>query len=353
GYFIHQLLTKLGCKNGFIGTLGITEIEVISRQTTPDILTLYKALNQYYLLDFHTVILEVSSHALAQNRVAGLNFKQAIFTNLSQDHLDYHQNFKSYQQAKIRLFEFASLKCKIVNSDDENHQVFLGQNGKIQVKYQLADFTKIAPREHGFLCQLDDFVFELPLLGEFNLSNILAAFSSIEQMGFAREAVIPLLPLLSAPIGRMQKIQNSLAWVDFAHTPDALKNAISTLKIHYPEHKIRVVFGCGGNRDQDKRAKMGKIASELASSIILTNDNPRDEPPSAIIDEILSGIDDSYPAEIIPDRQLAIETAITTLAENECLLIAGKGHESTQQFKDKIIQLNDIEIAENATLAQN
>ncbi|SMN02725.1 UDP-N-acetylmuramoylalanyl-D-glutamate--2,6-diaminopimelate ligase [uncultured Candidatus Thioglobus sp.] len=146
----------------------------------------------------------------------------------------------------------------------------------------------------------------------------------------------------------MQKINNRLVWVDYAHTPDAIQNAISTLKQHYPQHKIRVVFGCGGNRDQDKRGKMGKIASKLADTLILTNDNPREEDPQAIINDILTGIDDSYEVGITLDRQLAIETAVTEIGENECLLIAGKGHETTQQFKDKIIQLSDIDIAKKA-----
>jgi len=142
----------------------------------------------------------------------------------------------------------------------------------------------------------------------------------------------------------MQKIKKALAWVDYAHTPDALANAITTLKEHYPEHKIRIVFGCGGNRDKGKRAKMGKIASKLADTIVLTNDNPRNEDPQAIINDILSGIDDSFELDITLDRQLAIETAITTLNEGECLLIAGKGHESTQEFKNKTTAFNDVKL---------
>jgi len=176
----------------------------------------------------------------------------------------------------------------------------------------------------------------------------LAAFNSVEQLGFSREGIIPLLSRLFPPLGRMQKIKKALAWVDYAHTPDALANAITTLKEHHPEHKIRIVFGCGGNRDKSKRAKMGKIASKLADTIVLTNDNPRKEDPQAIINDILSGIDDSFELDITLDRQLAIETAITTLNEGECLLIAGKGHESTQEFKNKTTVFNDVEIAQNA-----
>jgi UDP-N-acetylmuramoyl-L-alanyl-D-glutamate--2,6-diaminopimelate ligase len=139
-------------------------------------------------------------------------------------------------------------------------------------------------------------------------------------------------------------------WVDYAHTPDAISNAISTLNQHYPEHKVRIVFGCGGSRDKGKRAKMGKIASKNANTIILTNDNPRNEVPSDIIDDISCGIVDGAKVDVILDRRLAIETAVATLKEDECLLIAGKGHESVQQFKDRVINFNDIEIAQNAAI---
>ena len=351
GYFISQLLNKLGVKNGLIGTLGISNSHITSHNTTPDILTLYKTLNQYHLDGINTAILEVSSHGLDQNRIAGINFKQAIFTNLTQDHLDYHHTLDEYQQAKLKLFELDSLNCVIVNQDDVQHLDFLKvAKSKTQITYSINDFEKIEATEQGFLCQLDDYVFEIPFLGEFNLSNVLAALNSVEQLGFKRSDIIPLLHHLLPPTGRMHKIKGALAWVDYAHTPDAITNAINTLQAHYPDFKVRIVFGCGGNRDQDKRAKMGKIASKLANTIVLTNDNPRGEDPQAIIDDILSGIDDSFELDITLDRKLAIETAIITLGENECLLIAGKGHESTQQFKDETLILNDIEIAQNAVI---
>ena len=351
GYFISQLLNKFGVKNGLIGTLGISNSHITSHNTTPDILTLYKTLNQYNLDGINTAILEVSSHGLDQNRIAGINFKQAIFTNLTQDHLDYHHTLDEYQQAKLKLFELDSLNCVIVNQDDARHLDFLKvAKSKTQITYSINDFEKIEATEQGFLCQLDDYVFEIPFLGEFNLSNVLAALNSVEQLGFKRSDIIPLLHHLLPPTGRMHKIKGTLAWVDYAHTPDAITNAINTLQAHYPDFKVRIVFGCGGNRDQDKRAKMGKIASKLANTIVLTNDNPRGEDPQAIIDDILSGIDDSFELDITLDRKLAIETAIITLGENECLLIAGKGHESTQQFKDETLILNDIEIAQNAVI---
>jgi len=350
-YFISQLLDQLGVKNGLIGTLGITHSPMLSNNTTPDILTLYRVLHQYHLDGINTAVLEVSSHGLDQNRVAGLNFKQAVFTNLTQDHLDYHQSLDKYRDTKLKLFALDSLKSVVINGDDAQHTNFLAVSKHAkQATYGLDDFEKIHTTAEGFLCQLDGFVFEAPLLGRFNLSNVLAALSSVEQLGFKRSNIIPLLHHLFPPTGRMHRIKNTLAWVDYAHTPDAIENAINTLQGHYPDYQIRIVFGCGGDRDQDKRAKMGKIASKLANTIVLTNDNPRGEDPQTIINDILSGIDDSFELDITLDRQLAIETAITTLNENECLLIAGKGHESTQEFKDKTLVLSDIEIAQNAVI---
>jgi len=354
GYFISQLLSELGVKNGFIGTLGISssdDIDIHSSNTTPDITTLYRTLEKYYLEEIHTAVVEVSSHSLAQNRVSGLNFIQAIFTNLTQDHLDYHKTIEQYRNAKAGLFNLDSLESVIINKDDDNYPFFLEKSkGKKITTFSINDFQSAESNSQGFLCRLDDFVFEISLLGGFNLSNILASLNSVEQLGYERDKIIPLLPKLLPPTGRLQQINKLLVWVDYAHTPDAIYNAITTLKEHFPNHKVRIVFGCGGNRDKTKRAKMGKIASKHADTIILTNDNPRNEDPSAIIDDIKSGIDDSIDLDIILDRKLAIETAVTTLMDDECLLIAGKGHESTQQFRDRIIEINDIDIAKNAAL---
>jgi len=343
--FISQLLAALGIKNGLIGTLGISNSEQNSAQTTPDILTLYRTLDGYAKDGINTAVLEVSSHGIDQNRIAGLNIRTAVFTNLTQDHLDYHSDLASYKQVKTRLFSQSSVQSVVLNQDDANYADFLtaAKNKKIST-YALSDFTDIKTTEQGFLATLNGFVFEIPFLGKFNLQNVLAAFHTLKTLGFSDEEVIPLLHRLTPPPGRMQKNASQTIWVDYAHTPDAIENAITTLRTHYPEYAIRVVFGCGGNRDQNKRAQMGKIASKLADTLILTNDNPRDEDPRAIIDDILDGIDDSYEVNITEDRQLAIEGAVISLGEQECLLIAGKGHETTQTFKDKTLKSNDNDI---------
>uniref|UniRef100_UPI0034E01DFD UDP-N-acetylmuramoyl-L-alanyl-D-glutamate--2, 6-diaminopimelate ligase n=1 Tax=Candidatus Thiodubiliella endoseptemdiera TaxID=2738886 RepID=UPI0034E01DFD len=343
--FISQLLTMLGKKNGLIGTLGISNSGQNSTNTTPDIITLYRTIDGYAKNGIDTAVLEVSSHGIKQNRIAGLNITHAIFTNFTQDHLDYHSDLATYKEIKTLLFSLDSVKSVILNQDDDSYSDFLNAaKGKKVIDYSLSNFTDIKTTEQGFLTILNTYVFEVPFLGKFNLSNILAAFSTLKALGFSDEKVIPLLHKLTPPPGRMQKNPKKLIWIDYAHTPDAIENAITTLKSHYPEHTVRIVFGCGGNRDQDKRSKMGKIASKLADAIILTNDNPRTESPRAIINDILNGIDDSYAVDITEDRQLAIETAVITLGENECLLIAGKGHETTQIFKDKTIKSNDEDI---------
>ena len=348
-YFISQLLSSLKIKNGVIGTLGISSSDKKTINTTPDIFTIYRTLQDYSEQGIEIAIIEASSHALIQNRLEGLSFIQGIFTNLTQDHLDYHQTMDNYRDAKGKLFESALTTKSIINRDDDNHDYFLNiAADKGPITFGISDLDLFKSSEKGFICQLNNFVFELPLVGKFNLSNALAAYTSLSCMGHSDESLIPLLAKLSPPPGRMQQLQKSNIWVDYAHTPDALFNALVTFKTHYPEFKIRVLFGCGGDRDKTKRQIMGKIASENADSIILTNDNPRGESPEKIIDDILGGIKVENDVQVILDRKHAIETAVKTLGEDEVLLIAGKGHETTQTIGDQIFQFSDIEVALDA-----
>ena len=340
--FISQLLELSNVKTGVIGTLGISYLDINTRNTTPDIFTIYKTLEHFAKINIEIAVIEVSSHALIQNRIAGLTLEQAIFTNLTQDHLDYHKDMKQYRAAKGKLFSDYSTQSVIVNRDDENHPYFIeiASSNKTST-YGLDDFTSITASANGFICNLNNCVFELPLLGRFNLSNTLAALASLKSLGFSDDSIIPELIKLKPPAGRMEKLKSNDIWIDYAHTPDALSNALETIKSHCPKSKLRVIFGCGGDRDQGKRAKMGKIASELADSIILTNDNPRSESPESITDDILDGINSEIDIQIIHDRGTAIKTAVTTLRKDECLLIAGKGHETTQTIGDKVLIFND------------
>jgi len=350
-FYISQILEALNVRTGVIGTLGISHSDNKTINTTPDIFTIYKALQEYSKKGIEVAVIEASSHALIQNRLSGLAFEQAIFTNLTQDHLDYHETMEKYREAKGKLFINSNTHTVIVNRDDENHSYFLDvAEDKVIQTFSIDDFSDYQHSKKGFICRLFDFVFELPLLGHFNLSNALAAFVSIKSLGYSDDLVIPKLSKLSPPPGRMQKLDKNNIWIDYAHTPDALSNALQTLHLHYPESKLRVVFGCGGDRDKSKREKMGKIASELAHSIILTNDNPRNEEPENIIKDILVGIKIENNTQVILDRKIAINTAITTLNEDEVLLIAGKGHESTQIIRSQALPFSDIEIALNALI---
>ena len=349
--FISQLLKALNVRTGVIGTLGISHSDNKIYNTTPDIFTIYKSLQEYSKKGIEVAVIEASSHALMQNRLSGLAFEQAIFTNLTQDHLDYHETMEQYREAKGKLFSNSKAQTVIINRDDENHSYFLDiAEDKLIKTFSIDDFSDYQLSTKGFICRLFNFVFELPLLGHFNLSNALAAFVSIKSLGYSNDLVIPNLAKLSPPPGRMQKLDNNNIWIDYAHTPDALTNALQTLRLHYPESKLRVVFGCGGDRDKSKRQQMGKIASELAHSIILTNDNPRNELPESIIKDIMAGVKIENSTQVITDRKIAINTAITTLNEDEVLLIAGKGHETTQIIDSKALPFSDIEIALDALI---
>ena len=348
-HYISQLLDFLEVNNGVIGTLGISKVEKKSINTTPDIFSIYSSLEEYSSQGIKLAIIEASSHALMQDRLEGLSFIQGIFTNLTQDHLDYHETMNNYKEAKGKLFTNGFSKKAIINRDDENHQYFLDTaSDKDPLTFGIDDLEFFKNSENGFICQLNNYVFELPLIGEFNLSNALAAFTSVKCLGYSEDQIIPFLAKLSPPPGRMQQLENSHIWIDYAHTPDALDNALASLRTHYPEFKIRVLFGCGGDRDKTKRQLMGKIASENADSIILTNDNPRSESPEKIIEDILGGIKVENDVQVILDRKHAIETAVKTLGEDEVLLIAGKGHETTQTIGDQIFQFSDVEVALDA-----
>ena len=350
-HFISQLATSLNIKNGVIGTLGLTNIDKKTINTTPDIFTIYSALQNYINQGMKLVVIEASSHALVQGRLEGLTFIQGIFTNLTQDHLDFHKNMKSYKEAKGKLFNKNSIEKAIINLDDDNHSYFLDVSSEIPTEtFCNNDFSYFKSNEYGFICKLNNFVFELPLIGNFNLSNALAAYKSIRSLGYEDDNVIPKLTELSPPPGRMQKIPRKNIWIDYAHTPDALLNVLKTLKVHYPDYRIRLVFGCSGDRDKTKRQMMGKIASANANSIVITNDNPRSEKPEKICDDILAGIKVEDDVQVILDRKKAITSAVQTLGEDEVLLIAGKGHEESQIIGSERLPFSDYEVAINAVI---
>ena len=350
-HFISQLLSSLNIKNGVVGTLGLSNIHKKTINTTPDIFTVYSALQDYINQGKEIVLIEASSHALDQGRLEGLSFIQGIFTNLTQDHLDYHKTMQNYKEAKGKLFKKNLIKKAIINLDDESYSYFLDISSEVSTEtFSKDDLSYFKSNEYGFICKLNNFVFELPLIGSFNLSNALAAYKSVKSLGYDDGTLIPKMTKLSPPPGRMQKLPKKNIWIDYAHTPDALLNALNTLKTHYPDYRIRLVFGCGGDRDKTKRQFMGKIASANAHSIIITNDNPRSEKPEKISNDILAGIKVENDVQVILDRKKAIISAVQTLGEDEILLIAGKGHEKTQVIGSERLPFSDIEVALNAII---
>lgn len=351
--FVAQLLGHMGIACASIGTLGVQVFKngalqtiASTSHTTPDIFSLYKILSKLNSLEnIQYVAIEVSSHALVQNRLAGLEVQTAIFTNLSQDHLDYHGTMADYFSAKQQLFLNKTLKTAVINqASSYASQLLASTNADNMVQYGLDDIQKLTLNQKGFSGEIDKQLFIFNCLGGFNLENLLAAVACIKSLGFVETNITPHLYKLKLPLGRMQQVENQPIWIDYAHTPDALNQSLSALSQHNPNKNIVVLFGCGGNRDKGKRSKMGKVAAQLAHKIILTNDNPRDEPPIDIVADIQSGTKGKK-LSVIYNREEAIAQAITQLQGDECLLIAGKGHENTQIIGKNIAAFNDHQIA--------
>lgn len=318
-HFIAQLFAAAGKKCAVMGTLGNGFLGSLNKSdlTTTDCPSIHKQLADFYAQGAEFVAMEVSSHALEQQRLAGIEFSTAIFTNLSQDHLDYHQDMANYFAAKSKLFTELNPKNSIINQDD-----FHGQQLIEKLPTAIA-YTKInnLPKQ---------------IAGEYNKSNIAAAVTCCEQYNIECD-----LSALAPVTGRMQIIaQEPQIVVDFAHTPDALSKVLSGLA-----NPVITVFGCGGERDQAKRPMMLKTALSMSKHVIITQDNSRSEDPQKIISDIVGGVADNQKFTIEPDRKLAIKLAIKMAEKNDTVLIAGKGHETTQTIGKQTINFNDAEVA--------
>jgi len=345
-YQLAQAHSLLGQAAAYIGTLGQGEVKQLKvlDNTTPDALCLQKLMNDYRNRQFKQVCMEVSSHALSQQRVDEIPFSQAIFTNLSHDHLDYHHNMQEYAAAKAKLFATNGLKWAIVNQDDEytSHMLSSLKKGAKALSYAIHQAADVKVTHWHMDRTGTDLELDTPwgaqhikikALGEFNIYNCLAVFSSLMISGYAAEQVTAIMPQLQSAPGRLEVVWNNpLIIVDYAHTPDALKNVLITLNQLKTGH-LWVVFGCGGDRDKSKRALMGQVASDYADKMIITSDNPRTESPESILDDIAEGIAvKDYFREA--DRKKAIEMAISQASSEDIVLIAGKGHEDYQIIGD-------------------
>lgn len=339
----HTFLSELAAYIGTLGQGNVMALEPLAN-TTPDALCLQHLLYNYQQNSVKQVCMEVSSHALCQQRVDGINFQQAIFTNLSHDHLDYHLTMEAYATAKTLLFAKPTLKWAIVNHDDEHNQLM---RTAVKAPCQIISYgikegadvraiywdVSLAGTSLEVISPWGRHHLTIKALGFFNIYNALAVFTSLLAFGYPVDKVIPVMAKLQAAPGRMEVVAyEPYVIVDYAHTPDALENVLATLK-KVSKNRILVVFGCGGDRDKTKRPMMGKIASQYADVIIITSDNPRNEDPLVIIDSIESGI--TTPRSNlykIPDREQAIAKAISLADKDDIILVAGKGHEAYQQI---------------------
>ncbi len=343
-FILKSILESAGIATGVIGTLD-------GARTTPESPELQKALFAYKEGGYKACVMEVTSHALAQDRVHGICFDIAIFTNLSQDHLDYHGSMEEYFQAKAKLFTAELAKTGVVNIDNPYGKRLLKKSEINIIPYCIKDVEEleIGPSVTTFV--FDGYRVRLALGGIFNVENALAAATAAKALGITAKDIVAGISDAYAVPGRFEQIESESGIriiVDFAHTPDALGKVLQAARstLRDESSKLTVVFGCGGDRDKGKRPVMGQVASLLADRIILTSDNPRSEDPQSIIDQILAGINFSSKVELLiePDRRKAIETALQTSVAGDLVLIAGKGHESTQQLKDSVVPFDDRKV---------
>lgn len=354
-HFIAQALTQLNKPCGIIGTLGSGMYGSVKAGTltTPDPVTLQALFHDLLSQGAHAVSMEVSSHSLDQGRVNDIAFEIGIFTNLTRDHLDYHETMEAYGAAKRKLFDLSQFA--VVNADDAfGKQLIANLKGKQVVAYGIknkADIyaDKIELNSSGITAHVktpwgEDHL-SLPLIGHFNLSNSLAVLASLCLLKFSLKEAVKQIGHLSSVPGRMQMLggkNKPLVVVDYAHTPDALEKVLHALKEH-GKGKLYCVFGCGGERDRGKRPLMAAIAEKYAHQIIVTDDNPRSENPSEIVQEIMKGFRHSENIIIQHDRSKAIKDVIQYATSEDCILIAGKGAETYQQIGDQKIPFSDVE----------
>lgn len=351
---LYEMARLHGLKAGLLSTVAnIIDTEAVpADHTTPDPVMLNRLLRQMVDAGCTFAAMEVSSHAADQHRIAGLNFAGGIFTNLTRDHLDYHKTFKAYLEAKKSFFDgLPATAFALVNDDDRNGSVMLQNTAARRRTYSVqapADYhvTLVEDRIDGMLLDFDGRQVETLFAGRFNASNLAAVYGAALELGFDREEVLVALSRLHPVAGRFQPFRSPdgvTAIVDYAHTPDALINVLDTLAEVNTDGRVITVCGAGGNRDSGKRPLMARAASERSDVLILTSDNPRHEDPQAIIDDMVAGLD-AYGREHtlqILDRREAIRKAVEIAKPGDIILIAGKGHETSQIIGDTEYHFDD------------
>ena len=353
-YLIYQALTKLGVKTAYIGTIGFyVEGKVKDLDnTTPDLIDLYEMFDYCIKNEVKAIAMEVSSHALSLGRVMGVEFDYAAFTNLTQDHLDFHKSLENYEQAKLILFKnLRNDKVAVINSDDKYYKDFcLKENNNILYGLNdLADYkiTKyllhIDSVEFSFKYKNKEYDVKLNIPGKYNIYNYMNLLIILNKMGYSLEKIINLSSTLKAPSGRFETLRykDSVIIIDYAHTPDAVLNILDNV-LEYKKGKVITIIGCGGDRDKTKRPIMGEIATSKSDFVIFTDDNPRTEDNHLIMNDIISGVKkDNYMIKY--DRKEAIFEGLKKLEKNDILLILGKGHEDYQVINHDKIHFSDLE----------
>lgn len=352
-YLTYQMLLNLGVNCAYIGTIGYHYKDdfVELNNTTPDVLTIFKLLMRAKDSGCTHVVMEVSSQALSYDRLNGINYDIISFTNLTQDHLDYHKTMENYLNAKLLILDHLKKDAKLlVNADDEYSHFFtdkynnyksFGNNGN----YKIVDFDFNPSETHlKFIFEKKEYSVTTPLTSKFNVYNYLTMLSIVNNLGFSIDDIIKNTEKLNAPKGRCEsyKVNNGYAIIDYAHTPDAVEKVITAYN-ELKTNKVITIVGCGGDRDPKKRPIMGKIACELSDKVIFTSDNPRTEDPKLIIEDILAGVKDENNYEVIIDRKEAIKYGIDNLDKDDILLILGKGHENYQIIGHTKHHLDDAE----------
>ena len=353
---LYQLLKKSGYKTGLLSTVQILVDTTVfnATHTTPDSVTINSYLHQMVLLGVDYCFMEVSSHGIHQKRTEGLEFAGGIFTNLSHDHLDYHVSFASYRDVKKSFFDSLPKKAfALTNLDDKNGNIML-QNTKARKRTYalktLADYkAKIIEKSFsGTLISINDTEFWTKLIGNFNAYNLAAIIGVAYELGLEKLEILTIISQLESVSGRFEHLVSDngvIAIVDYAHTPDALRNVLQTINdIRTNNEKLITVIGCGGDRDRTKRPKMAHIASQLSTQAIFTSDNPRTENPDTILEEMEEGVSAENLKKIITisDRRQAIKTACKFSETGDILLIAGKGHENYQEISGERFHFDDL-----------
>ena len=357
---LYQLFKKAGFKVGLLSTVKIMvdNKEYKATHTTPDSLTINKYLGEMSHEGVEFCFMEVSSHGIHQHRTEGLHFEGGIFTNITHDHLDYHKTFAEYRDVKKSFFDnLPSSAFALVNVDDKNG-LFMLQNTQAK-KYTYALKTHANYRAQilenefgGLLLKINEREVWTRLIGNFNAYNILAIYGTAELLGLDSNEILQLISALESVSGRFQYLisdEKITAIVDYAHTPDALKNVLETINSIRTKNEVLItVVGCGGDRDKTKRPKMGRIATELSNKIIFTSDNPRSEDPEIIISDMEKGVEPQHVKKVlsIVDRKQAIKTACQLAQPNDIILIAGKGHETYQEIKGKRFDFDDFKMVQ-------